>query len=127
MTTPEPLPPSLYAATARPGPATPPLDGDTTADVVVIGAGFTGLSTALHLAEQGANVVVLEAHEVGWGASGRNGGQVNPGLKWDPDDVEKTFGPDLGPRLIRFAWGAPETTFSLIRRYQIECDARQGG
>ena len=91
----EPLPPSLYAATARPAPATPPLDGDRRADVAVIGAGFTGLSTALHLAEHGANVVVPEAHEPGWGASGRNGGQVNPGLKWNPDDVEKEFGPEL--------------------------------
>jgi len=127
MTRPEPLPPSLYAATARPAPATPPLDGDVKADVAVIGAGFTGLSTALHLAEQGANVIVLEAHEPGWGASGRNGGQVNPGLKWDPDDVEQKFGPDLGRRLVRFAWGAAEATFALIRRYQIECDARQGG
>src|SRR5262249_21137542 len=63
----------------------------------------------------------------GWGASGRNGGQVNPGLKWDPDDVERDFGPELGARLVRFAWGAPEATFSLIRRYQIECDARQSG
>ncbi len=123
----EPLPPSLYAATARPAPATPPLDGDCRADVAVIGAGFTGLSTALHLAEQGANVVVLEAHEAGWGASGRNGGQVNPGLKWDPDDVEKEFGPELGGKLVRLAWGAPEATFTLIRRHQIECDARQGG
>ena len=123
----EPLPPSLYAATARPAPATPPLDGDCRADVAVVGAGFTGLSTALHLAEQGANVVVLEAHEPGWGASGRNGGQVNPGLKWDPDDVEKEFGPELGGKLVRLAWGAPEATFALIRRHQIECDARQGG
>ena len=127
MNSPEPLPPSLYAATARPATATPPLDGDARADVVVVGAGFTGLSTALHLAEQGADVIVLESHEPGWGASGRNGGQVNPGLKWDPDDVESKFGPDLGPRLVRFAWGAPEATFALIRRYQIECDARQGG
>src|SRR5262245_34933736 len=111
MTSREPLPPSLYAATARPAAVTPPLDGDAKADVVVVGAGFTGLSTALHLAEQGADVVVLEAHEPGWGASGRNGGQVNPGLKWDPDDVEKDFGPDLGARLVRFAWGAPEATF----------------
>ena len=122
-----PLPLSLYAATARPIPVTPHLDGDLRADVVIIGAGFTGLSTALHLVEQGINVVVLEAHEPGWGASGRNGGQVNPGLKWDPDDVEKDFGPDLGPRLVRFAWGASDATFSLIGRHGIECDARQGG
>jgi len=95
--------------------------------VVVIGAGFTGLSTALHLAERGVSVVVLDANEPGWGASGRNGGQVNPGLKFDPDQVEADFGPDLGPRMVRFAWNAPQTTFGLIRRWQIVCDARQGG
>ncbi len=122
-----PLPPSLYAATARPAPDTPPLDGDAAVDVLVIGGGFTGLSTALHLAERGVRVMVLEAAEPGWGASGRNGGQVNPGLKYDPDEVEAQFGPDLGGRMVRFAWGAPETTFDLIRRWQIECDARQGG
>ncbi|SDE23958.1 NAD(P)/FAD-dependent oxidoreductase [Belnapia rosea] len=122
-----PLPPSLYAATARPAPQTPPLAGDRQADVVVVGAGFTGLSTALHLAERGVDVVVLEANEPGWGASGRNGGQVNPGLKPDPDQVEADFGPELGTRMVRFAWGAPETTFALIRRWQIACDARQGG
>ena len=127
MNTSQALPPSLYAATARPAPSTPPLDGDKRADVVVIGGGFTGLSTALHLAEQGTKVVVLEANEPGWGASGRNGGQVNPGLKLDPDQVEAKYGPEIGGRLIRFAWGAPEATFALIRRWQIECDARQGG
>lgn len=121
------LPPSLYAATARPAPHTPPLDGDASVDVLVVGAGFTGLSTALHLAEAGTRTMVLEAAEPGWGASGRNGGQVNPGLKFDPDEVERDFGPELGARMVRFAWGAPETTFGLIRRWQIACDARQGG
>jgi glycine/D-amino acid oxidase-like deaminating enzyme len=124
---PAPLPPSLYAATARPAPATPPLEGERKADVLVVGGGFTGLSTALHLAEAGADVVVLEANEPGWGASGRNGGQVNPGLKPDPDQVEADFGPDLGGRMVRLGWSAPEVTFALIRRWQIECDARQGG
>ncbi len=122
-----PLPPSLYAATARPAPDTPPLDGAAAVDVLVVGGGFTGLSTALHLAERGVRVMLLEAAEPGWGASGRNGGQVNPGLKYDPDEVEAQFGPDLGGRMVRFAWAAPETTFDLIRRWQIECDARQGG
>ena len=60
--------------------------------VAVVGGGFTGLSAALHLAEQGVDVAVLEQHEPGWGASGRNGGQVNPGLKPDPDQVEADFG-----------------------------------
>ena len=83
-----PLPRSLYADTALPGPETPPLEGEAKADVTIVGAGFTGLSAALHLAEKGVSVRVLEAHEVGWGASGRNGGQVNPGLKFDPDEIE---------------------------------------
>ena len=76
---------NLYEETAEPAIAAPALDGDERADVAVVGAGITGLSTALHLAEQGAKVVVLEAEQPGWGASGRNGGQVNPGLKHDPD------------------------------------------
>lgn len=101
--------------------------GDRRASVVVIGGGFTGLSTALHLAEGGTEVVVLEANEPGWGASGRNGGQVNPGLKADPDDVEAAFGPELGRRMVAFAWSAPETLFAIIARYQIECEARNGG
>ncbi|MBP0496351.1 NAD(P)/FAD-dependent oxidoreductase [Pararoseomonas indoligenes] len=122
-----PLPPSLYAATARPAAPTPALEGDRRADVAVIGAGFTGLSTALNLAEGGAEVVVLDAGEPGWGASGRNGGQLNPGLKTDPDEVEADFGPERGRRLVDFAWNAPETTLALIRRLGIECDARQGG
>jgi glycine/D-amino acid oxidase-like deaminating enzyme len=91
----EPLPPSLYADTARPAIATPPLDESRQVSVVIIGGGFTGLSTALHLAENGVDVTVLEAHEPGWGASGRNGGQVNPGLKHDPDVIEADFGADF--------------------------------
>src|SRR5579863_6639642 len=102
-----PLPRSLYAETARPAPETPPLDGDRSVSVAIVGGGFTGLSAALHLAEQGVDVTVLEAHEPGWGASGRNGGQVNPGLKPDPDRVESDFGEDLGGRMNAFAGAAP--------------------
>src|SRR5580704_11740629 len=91
---PVPLPQSLYRQTARAAPATQALDGDCKVSVAIVGGGFTGLSTALHLAEQGVDVAVLEQHEPGWGASGRNGGQVNPGLKPDPDEVEAEFGPD---------------------------------
>ena len=121
------LPPSLYADTARPPADTPPLDGDRRVSVAVIGGGFTGLSTALHLAEQGTDVTVLEANEPGWGASGRNGGQVNPGLKHDPAQVEADFGPDLGRRMVAMSWGAPDFVFDLIRRQQITCEASQTG
>jgi glycine/D-amino acid oxidase-like deaminating enzyme len=121
------LPPSLYAETARAAIATPPLDGDRRVSVAVIGGGYTGLSTALHLAEQGADVMVLEANEPGWGASGRNGGQVNPGLKHDPDRVEADFGPELGGRMVAMSWNAPNVVFELIKRHQIVCEARQSG
>jgi glycine/D-amino acid oxidase-like deaminating enzyme len=123
----EPLPPSLYADTARPAIATPALDESCEVSVVIVGGGFTGLSTALHLAENGVDVMVLEAHEPGWGASGRNGGQVNPGLKHDPDVIETDFGADLGRRMIEMSWNAPNVVFDLVRRHQIQCEARQSG
>ena len=122
-----PLPPSLYADTAVAPIATPPLDVDKTVPVAIIGAGFTGLSTALHLAEQGVQATVLEAQEPGWGASGNNGGQINPGLKHDPDQIEVDFGSELGRRMIEFSYGTTNFTLDLIRRYQIPCEARQNG
>jgi glycine/D-amino acid oxidase-like deaminating enzyme len=122
-----PLPPSLYADTAVAPTSTPPLDADRNVPVAIIGGGFTGLSTALHLAEQGVQATVLEAQEPGWGASGNNGGQVNPGLKHDPDQIEADFGPDLGRRMIEFSYGTTNFTLDLIRRYQIPCEARQNG
>jgi glycine/D-amino acid oxidase-like deaminating enzyme len=118
---------NLYEETAEPALPAPALDGDARADVAVVGAGITGLSTALHLAEQGAKVVVLEAEQPGWGASGRNGGQVNPGLKHDPDTVEREFGRDLGGRMNAFAGAAPGFVFDLIERHGIRCDARRNG
>lgn len=117
----------LYRNTAQPPPATPPLTSDTRADVAVIGGGITGLSTALHAAEFGAKVVLLEAEEPGFGASGRNGGQVNPGLKIDPDTVERDFGADLGGRMNELAGAAPALVFDLIKRHGISCEARQNG
>jgi glycine/D-amino acid oxidase-like deaminating enzyme len=127
MRAPESLPPSLYADTAVLPVPTPALDADRSVPVAIIGGGFTGLSTALHLAEQGIDVLVLEAREPGWGASGNNGGQVNPGLKHDPDQIETDFGADLGRRMIAFSYGTTNFTFDLIRRYQIPCEARQNG
>lgn len=125
---PEGTPPrSLYRETVGGTGDYPALAGAQRARVVIVGGGFTGLSTALHLAEAGDDVAVLEAYQPGWGASGRNGGQVNPGLKYDPDTIEAMFGPELGPRMIDFSYGAPDFTFGLIRRLLIACEARQNG
>ena len=97
------------------------------ADVAVVGAGYSGLAAALQLAEAGASVVVLETGEPGWGASGRNGGQVIPGLKSDPDELVAMFGPEGGEHLARVAGGAADTVFALIARHGIDCEARQCG
>jgi len=122
-----PLPPSLYAETAAPRAEAPALDADRNVPVAIIGGGFAGLSTALHLAERGIEPIVLEANEPGWGASGNNGGQLNPGLKLDPDAIETAFGADLGKRMIEFAYNTPVFTLDLIRRLKIDCEARQNG
>jgi len=121
------LPPSLWAATAAAPIHHAELVHDDEADVCVVGGGFTGLSTALHAAEAGARVVLLEAAEPGWGASGRNGGQVIPGLKWDPDALEELLGTERGARLVEFVGSAPDLVFALIDRHHIACSARHEG
>jgi len=123
----EPAPRSLYVKTARPTPPTAPLAGDANAEVVIVGAGFTGLSAALHLAEAGRDALVVEAREIGFGASGRNGGQVNPGLKWEPERLAAKFGADLGGRMARLGAGAPDFVFGLIERLGLDCEARRTG
>ncbi len=115
-----------YDHAVEPTLSTPPLEGIVRADVAVVGGGFTGLSTALHLAELGSRVVLLDAHEPGWGASGRNGGQVNPGLKFDPDRVERDHG-EMGVRMNLLSASAPAFVFDLIKRHRILCEARQLG
>ena len=122
------LPDSLWAATAPSGPECPPLTSNGAADVVVVGAGYTGLSTALHLAAAGRRVVVLDAGEPGWGCSGRNGGQVNPGgAKVLPEDVLASLGPDRGERFLEFGDRSCDLVFELIERYRIECEALRPG
>lgn len=118
---------SLWEATAGRGPSFPTLEGEQAAEVAIVGGGITGLSTALHLAERGVGAVVVEAAEIGWGASGRNGGQVIPGLKEDPDTLERRFGPEMGPRTVEAVGGAPDLVFSLIERHAIDCGARRCG
>jgi glycine/D-amino acid oxidase-like deaminating enzyme len=118
---------SLWAATAAPGPELDSLSGDQRAQVTIIGGGYTGLSTALHLAQAGRDAVVLEALDVGERASGLNGGQVIPGVKYDPDTLEEMFGAELGSRVVATVARGPDLVFELIRKHAIECDAvRQG-
>ncbi|MFM5883825.1 MAG: NAD(P)/FAD-dependent oxidoreductase [Novosphingobium sp.] len=118
--------PSYYAATANPFPPQPMLDGDVQADIVVIGGGFTGLSAALHAAEAGFSVVLLEAKRIGWGASGRNGGQLIPGMRWSITDLAERFGEDHAARLVALANEAVGMVKGRIARHAIACDLKQG-
>ena len=99
----EPHAPSLYAASANPAPVYATLEESIRADVAIVGGGFTGLSAALHLAERGINAIVLETNSVGWGASGRNGGQLHSGQRRDQDWLERRLGLDTARRLWRLA------------------------
>ncbi|APZ52212.1 NAD(P)/FAD-dependent oxidoreductase [Salipiger abyssi] len=116
---------SLWYATAKePDPGS---DAPEDAQVLVIGGGFTGLSTALHLAERGVAVTLIEAEKIGFGASGRNGGQVIPGLKIDPAEMRARWGAEAGGRLVEFAGGAADRVFDLIERHGIACAATRQG
>ena len=95
----DPLSHGLWEMTAPPAPPTVPLKSEIRADVAIVGCGYTGLSAALHLAGAGASVALLEAHAPGWGASGRNGGQVIPGWKDDPETLAARHGAELGLRM----------------------------
>ncbi len=117
----------LWANTAAPDVQSEALRGAVSADVVIIGAGFTGCAAALALAQRGVRVTVLEAKTVGWGASGRTGGQVIPGLKYDPDELEAMFGSELGSRMVTAAGGVGDEVFGLIERHAISCDAQRKG
>lgn len=118
---------SLWTATAHAPVDAPPLDGPSETEVAIVGGGFTGLSAALHLAERGVAAHLLEARSPGWGASGRNGGQVIAGLKLDPDAVAAAYGGEAGARAVRLAGEAPSLVFDLIARHGIDCDAERNG
>lgn len=96
-------------------------------ETLIIGAGLTGLSCAYHLAKEDNSCVVIEAGEIGWGASGRNGGQVIPGLKVFPDEIDRLFPADLAERINEMAGASANKTFSLIEELGIECQHRRTG
>lgn len=121
------FPPSLWAAVTPELTGLGPLDGTLTTDVVVIGGGFTGLSAALHLRERGADVAVLEAVEPGWGASGRNNGQVIPTLtRPEPADIIARHGA-AGERFVHLIRDSAGGLFDLVRRYGLAAEAEQTG
>ncbi len=120
-------PSSLWAAVTPQGPELPELTGTLQADVIVIGAGFTGLSTALHLREAGVDVAVVEAAEPGWGASGRNNGQVIPTLsRPDPEDIIAKHGA-VGERFVAMLRDSASTLFEVVKKYNIEAEHEQAG
>lgn len=125
LITPE-YPNSWYRASAELLPEQSRLEGDVLADVCIIGAGFTGLSAALHLAQAGKRVVVLEAARVGWGASGRNGGHVGTGQRADQFALEKWYGKTTAKELWRLGLEAVGLVESLVRENGIDCELGKG-
>lgn len=105
----------------------PCLQNEITADVCIIGGGYTGFSTAIHLAEKGIKVCLLEGKYIGAGGSGRNVGYVNAGMWMKPNDVEKTLGKAVGSKLNAILDNAPQLVFDLIKRYNIDAQATQTG
>lgn len=122
-----PYPESYYAASANHAPSRPPLTGQAATDVCVIGAGYTGLSTALFLAECGFKVVVIEAARVGFGASGRNGGQIVNSYSRDLDTIEKQAGTREAQLIGSMAFEGGRIIRDRVARYGIDCDLKSGG
>lgn len=118
---------NLWHATSREHIETKPLDAEMNADLVIIGGGFTGCSAALHAAQTGMSVVLLEAETIGYGGSGRNVGLVNAGLWLPPDAINLHLGSEAGERLTALLGEAPQTVFTLIERYDIDCEPVRNG
>lgn len=118
--------PSWYAASANPFEEFPAAAGHLTYDVAIVGAGFSGLSSALHLSELGYRVCVLDAHRIGWGASGRNGGQIGSGQRLAQDEMEALVGFEHAKRAFDLGVEACSLVFDLIEKHDIECAPRRG-
>lgn len=117
---------SYYQASANINLSCPELEGEHQADICIIGAGYTGLSSALHLADRGYKVAVIEAETVGFGASGRNGGHVGIGQRQDQMYLEKHFGQEIASTLWAMSLEAVDNVKSLIEKYKIKCDLKHG-
>jgi glycine/D-amino acid oxidase-like deaminating enzyme len=120
-------PPDVYTASAPPPPPTRAVEDGRHVAAAVIGGGFTGLSAALHLAEAGIEVAVLEAKEIGWGASGRAFGQVVPYLKLGHQAIVRHYGAEVGERVIDGVAAGPDLVFDLIEKHHIDCWAVRTG
>ncbi|MEH6607958.1 MAG: FAD-binding oxidoreductase [Halioglobus sp.] len=117
---------SYYADTANWQTQYPTLENDIEADVVVIGGGFTGVNTALELAERGRDVVLLEANRISWGATGRNGGQIIGGIGHDPERFQKHIGEEGVRAIYQMGLEAREIIRERVEKYQIDCDLKWG-
>lgn len=119
--------PSYYADSANPTPERPFLQGAVQADICIIGAGYTGLSAGLHLAEAGFKVVILEQAKVGWGASGRNGGQIVHSYSRDIDVIENNYGKEQAKPLAEMMFEGAQIIRERVAKYNIDCDLKAGG
>jgi gamma-glutamylputrescine oxidase len=117
---------SYYAASANPSPERPPLKGDIEIDILVVGAGYSGLSTALHLVEKGYKVAIIEAARVGWGASGRNGGQIVNGLNASLQTIKRRYGADTANFVAGLVQEGGEIIRERVKTYDIQCDLKDG-
>ena len=117
---------SWYAASVSPPPALPALAGEARCDVCIVGGGYTGLSSAIHLRRRGFSVVLLEAERIGWGASGRNGGHVGTGQRADQYTLEKLVGKTQARELWSLGLEAVDTVCELIDDFSIDCELKQG-
>ncbi|WP_349569492.1 NAD(P)/FAD-dependent oxidoreductase [Azotobacter salinestris] len=118
---------SYYAATATPAPQRPQLVGEVETDICIVGAGYTGLSSALFLLENGFRAVVLEAAKVGFGASGRNGGQIVNSYSRDIDVIERSLPVEQARRIGNMAFEGGRILRALVARHDIQCDLKDGG